>query len=78
LREKNARANTQANKFARVANMSVRKTLHQNPLSRALLGLCPVSAGYLIGGWANKSMLIFSDLGFLRKAHFFENPSPIF
>ncbi len=59
-------------------SLSVRKTLHQNPLSRALLGLCSVSAGYLIGGWANKLILIFSDLGFLCKAHFFENPSPIF
>ena len=36
--------------FAGATSQTIRKTWHQNPLSRSLLGLCSVSTGYLIGG----------------------------
>ena len=57
-------------------SQSIRKTWHPNPHLAPLVGLCSVSAGYLIGGSPNKPILIIRRLGSQRSAHFyvFQNP----
>ena len=59
-------------------SQSTRKTWHPNPHLAPLVGLCSVSAGYLIGGWASSPILIIRRLDLRHKACFFEIPPPKF
>ena len=57
-------------------SQSTRKTWHPNPHLAPLVGLCSVSAGYLIGGWASSPILIIRHLAFTKSArlYVFQNP----
>ena len=57
-------------------SQSTRKTWHPNPHLAPLVGLCSVSAGYLIGGWASSPILIIRHLAFIKSArlYVFQNP----
>ena len=59
-------------------SQSIRKTWHPNPHLAPLVGLCSVSAGYLIGGWASYPILIIRRLGFVKSGHFYVFRKPIF
>jgi hypothetical protein len=59
-------------------NQTLRKTLHPNTLSRALRGLCTVSARYLIEGSTNKLVLIIRYLDIPESARFYVFQNPFF
>ena len=67
-------ANCKLRKLA--TSQSVRNSLHSNPHLAPLVGLCSVSAGYLIGGWASSPILIIRHLAFIKSArlYVFQNP----
>lgn len=59
-------------------NQILRKTLHPNPLSRSLVGLCTVSARSLTEGLSNKLILIIRFLDVPESVRFYVFQNPIF
>lgn len=52
-------------------SQSIRKTLHKNTFSAALVEGCVVSAWYLVGGKWNKPVLIIRCLGLEKSMSFY-------